>query len=465
MTQSLLDALNSGQTALEARQFDDAAAHFAVAHELAPGDVSIGIALANAHRLRGALSEQRRVLCAAFDTGNWQAVGVAHALGGALLDVGEAVAAIECFSLVVSSLPRDPAALAALAAARRSAGDAPGAWPLIKQAVELSPHTGAHLLTAAQVRHDMGDLLGALNWLDKAERVRPNHGPTRVQRAYTSLLRGPSRSGWADFEYRPLPQPASGAHPWRGEPLNGRSILVTAEQGVGDQFQFLRFVSRLAPAGAGRVVVECDAALLALLRTNGVDAVARGQSPATELHVPMLSLPHYLSLGAAVDGERVPYLHAPEVITPSLPEANGQRRIGLVWAGNPDFPGRLTRDFDVALLPELVAIRGIQWISLQQGTAGAHAVRGLTQLPPLTDWSTTAKLLTQLDGLVTTDTGIAHLAGAMGVPAWVLLQKVPDWRWGLSGAQSSWYPSLQLIRQPRAGDWRGVVQRLDSALR
>lgn len=463
MTQSLLDALNSGQNALESGDFAEATEHFAAAHKLVPSDVSIGIALANVYRLQNDLAGQRRVLSELFKQGDWKAAGAAHALGGALLEVGEATAAAQCFSHVVALLPRDPAALAALAAARRASGDAAGAWPLIKQAVEMSPRTATHLLTAAQVRHDLGDLLGALNWLDKADRVRPDHGPTRLQRAYTSLLRAPSASGWANFEYRALPQPGTAARPWQGEPINGRSVLVTAEQGVGDQFQFLRFVNRLTQAGAGRIVVECDAALVGLLRANGMDAIARGQPPETDLHVPLLSLPHRLALGSTLDADRVPYLRAPDVPTPDLPAPDGRPRIGLVWAGNPDFPGRLTRDLDPALLPELAAIDNVQWISLQQGSAGDVSVTGLGRLPPLRDWSVTARLLTELDGLVTTDTGIAHLAGAMGVPGWIMLQKVPDWRWGLTGTRSNWYPSLNLLRQPRAGDWRDVIRQVRAA--
>ena len=131
-----------------------------------------------------------------------------------------------------------------------------------------------------------------------------------------------------------------------------------------------------------------------------------------------------------------------------------------MWAGNPHFPQRLTRDLDPALLPALLGAADVDWVVLQQGPRRAVALPGVAPRLELRDWAETAAVLARLDGLVTTDTGIAHLAGAMGVPTWVLLQKVPDWRWGLSGGETAWYPSLRLIRQIRPGDWTGVIQRL-----
>jgi len=461
----LAAALAAGERALDARDVAGAVEAFTDSAALAPADVAIAIALANAHQLRGAAEPRRAALLTAFADGDWRDVSVAYALGGALLEAGAPHEAALCLEYVRRAHPNDPAALAALASALRAAGEPDRAWPFAKRAAELAPKTGAPLLTAAQVRHDLGDLLGALNWLDKAERARPGHAPTRLQRAYTSLLRGASTTGWSLFEHRPLPAPETEAAPWTGEPLNGRSVLVTVEQGVGDQFQFLRFLPELTARGAGPITVACHAGAVSLLRASGVDAVARGDEPSTAWHVPLLSLPHRLGTGAQLFGERVPYLHAPDVPTPSLPPSvTGERRLGLVWAGNPGFPGRVTRDLDPSRLPEIVRIPGVTWIALQQGSAGDVDIDGLHRLPPLSDWATTAAVLRQLDGLVTTDTGIAHLAGAMGVPTWVMLQKVPDWRWGLSGTSTAWYPAITVLRPPRWHDWSAVFDRLAAAL-
>jgi len=147
----------------------------------------------------------------------------------------------------------------------------------------LTSKQPALLLTAAQIRHALGDLSRARYWLDRAEAIRPAHGPTRLQRALTSLLGGPTASGWEDFEHRGLPTPPStGAAPWHGEPLTGQSILVTSEQGQGDNFHFLRFVGDLRDRGASRVVVECHPGALSLFATSGYDAVPKGQAPVTD---------------------------------------------------------------------------------------------------------------------------------------------------------------------------------------
>lgn len=461
----LLELLSAGERALETNDLDAALTNFQAAHALMPSDPSLGLALANVYRLRGEESAQRTVLLDTFRAGEWSTVEIAHALGAALLTVGAAPQAAACFVHVAATRPRDPAALSALASAKRASGDADGAWPIVKRALELAPREASLCLTAAQVRHDLGDLLGALKWLDKAEKLRPRHGPTRVQRAYSMMLRRPSAEGWAQFEHRPLPLPASGVAAWKGEPLEGRSLLVMAEQGIGDFLQFLRFVSLLPERGAGRVVVECHASLVTLLSGNGFDVVPRGTPVETELHVPLLSLPHVLKLGANVLGGAVPYLRAVAAADDvGLPPADGRRRLGLVWAGNPVFTQRVVRDLDPALLPALTSMEGVQWIPLQQGEAGDVEIPGVTPRVTLADWSQTAAVLSQLDGLVSTDTGIVHLAGAMGVPTWLMLHKVPDWRWGLNGDTTPWYPSVRVVRQPLAGDWNGVLDRLAQAL-
>ncbi len=464
MSEQLLRWLEDGQRALEAGRFTDAIDPFTRVRDLLPTDTSIAIALANVFRLSGNVAMARRTLLMAWVNSAWTDATVAHSLGAALLDAGAPREAASCFGHVVSLLPNSAAALGALAGAHRTLGDPAAAWPLIQRALAKAPADPALLLTAAQIRHDFGDLTGTLQFLDRSEHVRPNHAATQLQRAYSMLLHGAFGVGWTAFEGRALPVPATAARAWHGEPLNGASVLVTAEQGVGDQFQFVRFVAHLIGRGAGRVVVECHADAVSLFAANGLEAVARGAPPETDWHVPMLSLPHRLGLDANVAGDLVPYLRAPNAPSVRPAGRTDERRIGLVWAGNPSFSGRVTRDFDPALLPDIVAIPGIEWISLQHGDAGDVPTAHLIRVPLSTDWATTANLLTSLDGLVTTDTGIAHLAGAMGIPTWVLLQHVSDWRWALEGAYTPWYPTLQLLRQSSWNDWPSVVEQLRSAI-
>ncbi len=466
---ALVKCLMDGEAALERGDYGSAVAAFAQAQASAPAESAISLMLANAYRLAGDTLAARSVLVTALRSSPPVDPKERFSLGAALLETGAPAEAADCFAWVVKALPKDPAALAALAGAHRTLGRAAEAWPLIQRALAAAKSHPAYLLTAAQIQHDLGDPAGALQWLARAEAVRPGHAPTQLQRAYTTMMSGSSAEGWRLFESRPLPIPATSARPWSGEPGAGTSILVTAEQGVGDQFQFLRFLRLLSDRGFNRVVVECHADAVSLLASNGLESVSRGTPPETDWHVPLLSLPHQLGLGGAVYGETVPYVNPTTSTTaPSLPDRTpGTRRLGLVWAGNPAFTGRVTRDLDPAHLPSLLALSGVSWVSLQQGaieSATRALVDGLHFLPPLGDWAATAAVLAQLDGLVTTDTGIAHLAGAMGVRTWVLLQHVPDWRWGLGGDTTPWYPTLTLVRPDAPNDWGSVVAKLGRLL-
>jgi tetratricopeptide (TPR) repeat protein len=467
--EALADALATGAAALERGAHDAAVVAFGAARSLAPRDVALALALADTHRLRGAADAERVLLGDAFATTDWGAPPAAQSLGAALLRVGLADAAATCFEHVLACRPDEPAALAALASARRQQGRPADAWPLAQRALRGAPRDPVVLLTAAQVRHDLADPRGARTWLDRAERARPGHAGTALQRAYSSLIDGATPEAWADFEARARPIPPDGVAAWHGEPLAGATLLVDAEQGVGDQLQFVRFVGTLDARGAGRVIVTCHPSLLTLFRASGLDAVPRGEAPAADRHVPLLSLPHRLGLGGDVLGTRVPYLQLPTTGPagdPELPPArtDGVPRLGLVWAGNPDFPGRGLRDLDQETLAAVVASARVDWISLQQGPAGDHTPPHVHRLPPLGNWAATARLLQQLDGLVTTDTGIAHLAGALGLRTWVLLQHVPDWRWGLHGDSTPWYPSLTLMRQSAPRDWASAVSALATRL-
>jgi Tfp pilus assembly protein PilF len=466
LSPAIMAELARGQEALEARDYIGAQRTFRRVWQRLPADPAVAQLVANAHRMTGEVATAREVLRTAWARGGWEAPPVAHALGTALLEVGAPAEAVRCFAHVVAQRPADPAGTGALAAATRAAGDPAGAWPLIQRALRLAPRTPAFLLTAAQIRHSLGDLAGAQRWLDQCERERPGHGPTRVQRAYTTLLGGSNAAGWAAYEARPLPHPGTGARGWAGEPLNGGSVLVMAEQGVGDLFQFLRFVPGLAAQGAGTVLVEAPAGTAELLAASGLTPVPRGAHPPTDWYVPLLSLPHLLATDQAVWGERVPYLRPPATAAPlPLPASPPEgRRLGVVWAGNPAFPGGVLRHLDPAQLPRLLTVAGVEWVALQQGDDALDAPPAFTTLPTPGSWGDTARWLASMDGLVTVDTGIAHLAGAMGVRTWVLLAHDPDWRWGLGNDRTPWYPTQQLVRQPAPRDWDGAMSQLLAAL-
>ena len=160
-------------------------------------DVTVAIALANVYRLQGNMAKTRETLEQAHAGDGWADAVTAYALGAALLESGAPREAVTCFQRVVAQRGGDPAALNALAGARRAAGEPAAAWPQIQRAIAAAPDTPAFALTAAQVRHDLGDLDGALHWVARAEALRPDHAPTQLQRAYSTLLRGASHTGWS----------------------------------------------------------------------------------------------------------------------------------------------------------------------------------------------------------------------------------------------------------------------------
>ena len=319
------------------------------------------------------------------------------------------------------------------------------------------------LLTAAQIRHDLSDYAGALAWLDRSIALRTDAPGARVSRGYVRHLLGDAEGGWRDFEARALPQPGTDARPWQGEALTGRSIVILGEQGVGDQFQFLRFVRHPALAAASRVVVTCQAEAVSLLRAAGYDAIARGEPVQTDYFVPMLSLPLRLGVPAdwrARDGEDT-YVQLPDTPVQIAPVP---RRVGVVWAGNPAHRNDAARSIPASQFHGLVHRHpGVRFVCMQHEMTGSMPI-GQWETNPQGSWLETARQLCTLDLLISVDTGIAHLAGALGIPAWILVSHVPDWRWGPSGSATGWYPRARLFRQPARGDWSRVITNVSAAL-
>ncbi len=462
----IVACLTDGQRALEEGRHRAAALAFARARDATPGVTAIAMMAANAWRMAERVLEEREALLIALGMADRTDVASLYELGTALIRVGAPVEARACFEVAVQHHPQDAAAWSALASATRAAGDPTAAWTCVQRALTLRPHEPSILLTAGQVRHALGDLNGAADWLNRAAAERPGHATTELQRAFTSLLRGANADGWEWFEARRRPALPTGTREWRGEPLAGDSILVLGEQGIGDQFHFARFIRRLHALGASRVVLTCHRSTVALFVASGFDAVAMDDTPPpTTWAVPLLSLPHRLRVGADVAAETVPYLRAPHAPASLPPSSASRKRLGLVWKGNPEFAATVLRDLDDGLLTSLIDFPDVDWVSLQYGQEIPPAcASAIAPMPPVRDWEETAGLLSQLDGVVTVDTSMAHLAGAMGLPAWILVPHAPDWRWGLNHETTPWYPSVQLVRQPAPRDWHGAIQRLRAML-
>ena len=439
-----------------------AIACFEEAVALAPSVLSLHQILANAQLLQGRTLDARATLRNALHVAERPDVASEFALGKSLVDAGAGADAVPCFKRARKAFPGDSAVAAALAAALRDAQRPADAWTEVQAALRLAPSDPVALLTAAMIRHDLADFTGALQWCEASLHARPESSGARLTRAYLRFLAGDAAGGWRDFEHRVLPESGSAARDWRGEPLDGRSILVMGEQGVGDQFQFLRFVQHPAVSAAARVVVSCQPDAVSLLRAAGFDAVARDTVVETDFSVPMLSLPQRLGVLADWRAENTAYLRSP---TLEVRHQSQLRRVGIVWAGNPAHRNDSARSIPPALLQQLISAHPeLQVVCMQFGVRPGESGLTATEYTESGDWLATARELCTLNVLISADTGIAHLAGALGVPVWLMVPHVPDWRWGANGSGTPWYGTMRLFRQTARGDWSGVLRQVSAAL-
>jgi tetratricopeptide (TPR) repeat protein len=323
----------------------------------------------------------------------------------------------------------------------------------------------------------------ALADFDKSIALDANNAEAHFNQSLCLLLLGRLESGWALYEWRKrrrppiadraLPQPL-----WRGAtPLEGQSLLLHSEQGLGDTIQFCRY-ARLAAACGARVVLSVPSVLQRLLRTLGpsIEVVVTGAEPATDWHAPLLSLPAAFGTTLETVPAPIPYLSAePERVKKWRQRIGSEGfRIGIAWQGRV-CQADLGRSFPLEQLRRLGRIDGVRLISLQKdrGTEQLQTLPAGMRVERLGDdfdhgpdaFLDTAAVMECLDLVIACDTAVAHLAGALGRPLWIALRHVPDWRWLLQRSDSPWYPSARLFRQTRAGDWDSAFEPMRRALR
>ncbi|UMY19802.1 tetratricopeptide repeat-containing glycosyltransferase family protein [Methylobacterium organophilum] len=325
---------------------------------------------------------------------------------------------------------------------------------------------------------DLHRLEEAVAAFTQALALRPEDPVLLVDRGMCRLLAGDYAAGFADYEARlqgAEPPRPSGCPTWQGEDLAGKRLLVSAEQGFGDTFQFVRFLSALAAQGA-RVTFQVPVTLHPLLAplTEHCTLVGEGEGEGPyDYHVSLLSLPHRLGLRAGSLGA-APYLRVGVEGIARWAGVIGERgfRVGIAWQGNPQFRHDSRRSIPLAHFLTLAGLPGVRLISLQRGP-GLDQLKAVPaslveRLPEPLDtegaFLDTAAVLMSLDLVVTSDSAVAHLAGALGRPVWLALSHVPDWRWLLTGEDCPWYPSLRLFRQERPGDWASVFAAIHAAL-
>jgi len=311
-------------------------------------------------------------------------------------------------------------------------------------------------------------------WLEVIERTM--EGPLALfETAILHLTYGNLEEGWTCYESRFTPpnRAAPRLEPpvplWDGSPFEGRTLLLHYEQGFGDTLMCIRYAS-LARAQGGRVVALVQPELLPVLRScPGVDHwfTLADPVPPFDLHLPLMSLPRVFGTRLGSIPAPIPYLRAPRGASPvdGAVKASPNLKVGLVWAGNRIHTLDFLRTLPLTGLEALAGVPGVDWYGLQVGYEGGLPFEGLRDLAPrLRDFGDTARVLEQLDLLVTVDTAVAHLAGAMGLPVWLMLPLLPDWRWLLEGEDTPWYPTLRLFRQQNGNRWDDVVARIAESL-
>jgi len=338
----------------------------------------------------------------------------------------------------------------------------------------------------AEAHHNLGNALSELGRDDEAiasfryaVELDPNHVQASFAEAMLLLLTGKLREGFEKYESRwrleTLPPRGFSAPLWRGENIDGRTVLLHAEQGYGDTIQCLRYVPMVAARG-GRIILEVPRELLRLsVGLPGVaEIIQRGQAlPPFDLQCPLFSLPRAFGTTLETIPADIPYLSAnPDNVARWQRRLRGGRgpKIGLAWAGSAQHRSDEYRSLTLKQLLPLLRVKGARWFSLQVGNPAVQirdVADGLiTDLSPqLSDFAETAAVIANLDLLISVDTAVAHLAGAMGQPAWVMIRNRPDWRWLLNRENSPWYPSLRLFRQAERGEWADVVERVRVALK
>lgn len=355
-----------------------------------------------------------------------------------------------------------------------------------RKALDLHPAYAPAWSNLGLDLHKLGHLEEALDAFNRALALDANLMQARFSRALVLLTQGDYARGWVEYESRMrcpeyaagyrLPAMAGTPRLWQGEALAGKSLLLIAEQGIGDTLQFIRYAKPLADQGARISLYVRQAHVAGLLRkVHGIAEVYTGKVviPAHDYYGYLLSLPRLCGTRSLADvPAEVPYLSAPDdqraYWRQRLDAIPARLRVGLAWAGSPTNVDDRNRSCSLQALAGLFEVPDVAWINLQLG-AGREELQAV-QTPILdwgdeqTDYAETAALITELDLIITVDTSIAHAAGALGCPVWVMLQYIADFRWLINRTDSPWYPTARLFRQSQPGDWTALVSGLRAAL-
>jgi tetratricopeptide (TPR) repeat protein len=410
-----------------------------------------------------------------------------HSLGNVLKEQGKFDEAVTCYCRALELNPEHIEAYNNLGVALEERGEPQEAAACYRRALELNPdYPEAYNNLGNLFLENAGNLDEAVGCYNRALAIRPDFADAHCNRAIAWLLAGDWRRGWPEYEWRwqlagnaprRFSQPA-----WEGEPLAGKTILLYAEQGLGDTIQFVRYAPLVEQRG-GRVVLLCPRSLAGLLgRCSGVKQVVDEDVPRVEsgddalppfdAHAPLVSLPRLFDTTPESVPGSVPYLSAdPQLAARWREDLAGaaELKVGIAWQGSRANRRDRSRSIPLARFAPLAGLPGVRLYSLQKGDDQLTRVpfgRQIVDLDKrLSSFSDTAAIIENLDLVISCDTSVGHLAGALGRPVWLGLASVPDWRWLLAGHETCWYPTMRLFRQRSAGDWEGVFEEIERALR
>ncbi len=473
-----VEALNNrGNLLLALKRFDDALASYDKALALKPDHVRAlynrGNALLALGRPAAALENYDQALSLAPSH-----VGSRNNRGKALLELKRLNEALESYDEALQLDPTNVEAWCNRATCLLDMGRIEDALQAIRKATALKPDSADAQSNLGAVLSAAGQTTEAIAAYERAIGSAPHLAIAHMNLGFALLRDGQYQRGWQEYEWRGL---ADGIPPreypkprWQGQPLTGKTILLYAEQGLGDAIHFARFVTVLAGQGA-RVIFAVHPPLVALMQSlSGVSQVIPLDTPPPpfDMYQSIMSVPGILGILPTAIPAPSPYIEPDPARTAAWRARLGAQgfKIGIVWEGKGETPMQRARSTTLAHFAGIASIDGVRLISLQKDGDISTAVFPVENLGEAFDagpdaFLDTAAVIRNLDLVLTIDTSVAHLAGALGAPTWVAVPFAPDWRWGDRGGTNPWYPSMRVFRQPTPADWGSVFAGLESAVR
>lgn len=403
--------------------------------------------------------------------------GVFYNLGIALKEHRVFDEAIFCHKKAIQLNPNFADAYNNLGTALQEKGEIDVAINCYKKAIQLEPNYADAYCNLGVALNEKGKFHEAMDCFQKAVNLNNSDAENHWNFSLSLLLLGNFTEGFKEYEWRFKTSVVSrkihfNKTLWHGEDISGLDILILTEQGLGDAIQFMRYASLIAKRGAN-VIVECQTELKSLIKNiEGIqEVVVRGQTlPSFNVYCFLLSLPLIFQTTINTIPATIPYINLEygkvEKWRDKLKLDKSKLKIGLVWAGNPTYKGDAFRSCQLKTFSSLARFRDITFYSLQKGDNSQQAknppegMNFIDLTEEINDFSDTASFIENLDLIVSVDTAVAHLAGALGKSVWTLLPFAPDWRWMLNRDDSPWYPTMRLFRQPSPGDWESVIAKV-----